>query len=67
MTDPYLSKREYFAALAMQGLVINPERFAKAIKKSGGDPAVAIYPILATVSCKMADALIAALNQEPKP
>jgi hypothetical protein len=48
---PGLTKREYFAAMAMQGLVANPDRDASVEQDS-------------TLSVKQADALIAALNKE---
>ena len=50
---PGLTKREHFAALAMQGMLSNPSYIA-GFTEAGRD------------SVKQADALIAALNEEPK-
>lgn len=50
-----LTKREYFAAKAMQALAANPETdFAE-------------FSEVASDAVRMADALIKALNQEEKP
>lgn len=61
--DPYngialgLTKREYFAAMAMQGILSNPGLNPE---KRGG----AAREWLSEVSCKVADALIAELNRK---
>lgn len=58
-----LSKREYFAALAMQGLLANPEMTKLADETQGG--AIESSDIIASMSVTCADALIQALNNNP--
>jgi hypothetical protein len=53
--DPGLTKRELFAAMAMQGLVANPERI--------NDPG----PVLVNVAIAYADALIKELEKNANP
>jgi hypothetical protein len=53
-----ITKREYFAAMAMQGLVANSE-----LSEKHGIPQTETSEL----AVKMADALIAELNKEPKP
>lgn len=57
-----LTKREYFAAMAMQGFLANSVIAASLAEmhRAGGDP----KDDYAKLSIKMADALIAALNKE---
>jgi hypothetical protein len=57
-----LTKREYFAALAMQGMLCNPritELMGSNIKKEEDQ-----YAFIVESSTKMSDALIAELNKE---
>ncbi len=54
-----LSKREYFAAMAMQGLVSNPEW----MKEYKGEKYLMQYKIIAEVAAKSADALLAELDK----
>lgn len=57
-----LTKREYFAALAMQGMLANPvtiESFTEAYDQGTG-----LVDILAAEAVAQADALIDALNAE---
>ncbi|HNC40313.1 MAG TPA: hypothetical protein PK522_00865 [Nitrosomonas sp.] len=58
---PGLTKREYFAAMAMQGLNANGE-LVKALAIKGDVD----YPgeFIATMACNSADALIDELNKE---
>jgi hypothetical protein len=63
-----LTKREYFAAAALQGLL--PSEFGKQLhiectKQFNGDPQKTVDYISAT-ALMFADALIAALNEEKK-
>ena len=57
-----LTKREYFAALAMQGYLANPNTL-DAVMKEFERP---VSDFVADNSVILADSLIAALNQEPK-
>lgn len=52
-----MTKREYFAALAMQGLLAHPLKVSE----------IPAEPAIAGMACLMADALIAELNKEPNP
>lgn len=52
-----LSKREYFAAMAMQGLLVNYQRD----DRFGNHPG---NPIVAEMAVEQADALMKALNEE---
>lgn len=52
-TSHGLTKREHFAAMAMQGILTRPTNLT--------------FDTVATQSVRMADVLIAALNQETKP
>jgi hypothetical protein len=54
-----LTKREYFAGLAMQGIIIVGERLED---KPGAESRVYV----AQTACKLADALIAELSKELK-
>lgn len=53
-----LSKREYFAAMAMQGILSNPSTPQKVITDEIGLLGIASF------ACKSADALIEALNKQ---
>jgi hypothetical protein len=55
-----LTKREYFAAMAMQGLVSNLSKYVQVHQKSSGHELV--YPTMDTAVI-IADALIAELNK----
>jgi hypothetical protein len=55
-----LTKREYFAAKAMQGLLSNPEW----MKKHNGEKYLMPTDIVVEVSVKIADKLIKGLNKE---
>ena len=55
-----LSKREYFAAMAMQGLISNLSKYVQVHQKSSGHEL--IYPTMDTAVI-IADALIAELNK----
>lgn len=55
-----LTKREYFAGLAMQGLVAR-EGWSERIMEEGGDKSLCIY--IAAASIKMADELLKQLSQ----
>lgn len=57
-----LTKREYFAAMAMQGFLI-----AKLHDDKGVLPHLGPDQIVAQASLVMADALIAELNRQEKP
>jgi len=57
-----LTKREYFAAKAMQGLLSNPEW----MREYKGEKYLMETDILAEVSVKIADKLIKALNRNDK-
>lgn len=57
-----LTKREYFAAMAMQGLLANSEHR----KEYKGQTYLMEYNIYADQSAKLADALIEALNKTEK-
>lgn len=50
-----LTKREYFAGLAIQGICANPEALMR--DNSG-------YPVLARAAANIADALLAKLNKK---
>jgi hypothetical protein len=54
-----LTKREYFAAKAMQGLLSNPEW----MKEYKGEKYLMQDSIVSEIACKQADALIEALNK----
>ncbi len=55
-----LSKREYFAAMAMQGLISNLSKYVQVHEKSSAHEL--IYPTMDTAVI-IADALIAELNK----
>ena len=55
ITEPGLTKREYFAALSMQGLITRGYEGGQSIPQD----------IMASWAVGAADALIAALNEEP--
>ena len=55
-----LTKREYFAAMAMQGLISNLSEYVQVHQKSSGHEL--IYPSMDTAVI-IADALIAELNK----
>ena len=55
-----LTKREYFAAMAMQGLISNLSAYVQVHQKSSGHEL--IYPTMDTAVI-IADALIAELNK----
>lgn len=55
-----LTKREYFAALAMQGLCSNYDLFKKAVQLTDGKEEI----IICKSAVEYADALIEALNKE---
>jgi hypothetical protein len=57
-----LTKREYFAAKAMQGLLSNPEW----MKEYKGEKYLMQTDIVAEVAIKTADELIKALNKNDK-
>jgi hypothetical protein len=57
-----LTKREYFAAKAMQGLLSNPEW----MKEYKGEKYLMQTDIVAEVAIKTADELIKALNRNDK-
>lgn len=67
-----LTKREYFAAMAMQGLMANPERYKYVVKKMDINRHVNESPWSheeatrhnAEKAVYLADALIEALNKE---
>ena len=54
-----LTKREYFAAMAMQGLLANPEW----MKVYEGEKYLMMADTMATVSVERADALLSELNK----
>lgn len=56
--DSGLTKREYFAAMAMQGVLANPTTVASYTIKDTND--------LAEVCLKLTEALITELNKEQK-
>ena len=57
-----LTKREYFAAKAMQGLLSNPEW----MKEYKGEKYLMQRDIIAEVAIKITDELIKALNRNDK-
>jgi hypothetical protein len=57
-----LSKREYFAAMVMQGMAANPAMFELTSEKINPTEVAAFY---ANAAVEQADALIKALNQQP--
>lgn len=71
-----LTKREYFAAMAMQGILADPSMAdipTKEILAKIGVPESIMYQYpkhyakyISLISVEMADALIEALNNEPK-
>jgi len=62
-SKPGLTIRQHFAAMAMQGLLSNPEW----MKEYKGEKYKMQDSVVAEVSCKQADALIAELNNNPTP
>ena len=58
-----LSKREFFAALAMQGMIASDAVFNAINPKGDKDPGD-VRREFGVHCCDMADALIAALNEE---
>lgn len=58
-----LTKREYFAAMALQGLLANPNTASQIRSCFGFTDADESNKIVANTSCKLADALINALNE----
>lgn len=63
-----ITKREYFAAMCLQGFLANPERYkyiADAVANDGMPQTLASQKN-AEKAVYLADALIAALNQEAK-
>lgn len=65
--EPGLSKRELFAAMAMQGLLANPGGPIQANGMSGWALCNCTEDDVVGTSLSLADALIAALNKEPTP
>ena len=61
-TDPGLTKREYFAAMAMQGLCATDMLRSRELHKQLGDENLATKAI-AISAVDIADALITALNK----
>lgn len=55
----HLTKREHFAAMAMQGIISNQSFLVNMKENLGGD----LDAMVSTASIEMADALLAALNQ----
>jgi len=58
------TKREYFAAMMLQGLLANPERYNYMVRLSGELSNEELSAKNAHKAVKMADALIAELNKE---
>lgn len=61
-----LTKRELFAAMALNGILTNEETIRQGVllTKSMSDPA-SLATFVSLLACAHADALIAALNKEP--
>lgn len=62
--EPGLSKREYFAARAMQGFLASPIFWEESFCLHGGK---FDWKHISQASIGMADALIDEMNREPKP
>lgn len=58
-----LTKREYFAAMAMQGTLANPEGMEYLSKRYGNHDFPSAFASIAAKSVQLADALITELNK----